>query len=317
MKNNISNIEWIIPDKNEKQILHCIINDEFFQFTEMTQQESEFLTALIQRNKPKKLLEVGVSSGASSVVILNAIKDFAESMLYSIDLNQSCYFNNELKIGHLVDKYKNLKTKWELYINGFSCRFLEEIGNGIDFCLIDTTHTNPGEILDFLMVLPFLREDAILVLHDVKLNTQTSLARQYAITNSLLMSAIKGKKVLHGNFQVSDGNKYNQKIGNTYFPNIAAVKLDSDSLKNVFDIFNLLTIKWEYLPDKNDYNEMVAYFAQFYDEYYIDYLNKVFEYHNLCFIMAQERKDNAPQHKQGLKIQLRRIIKRIIEKGRK
>ena len=33
--------------------------------------------------------------------------------------------------------------------------------------LIDSAHFEPGEILDFIMVLPFLTEEAIIVIHDI------------------------------------------------------------------------------------------------------------------------------------------------------
>ncbi|MDR2427433.1 MAG: hypothetical protein LBD19_00585 [Endomicrobium sp.] len=81
---NISNIEFLIPTQNETQHLNTL-NNAFTQISEMTQYEREYLNALILRNKPKKLLEIGVSAGCSSIVILNAIKDVQSSKLYSID----------------------------------------------------------------------------------------------------------------------------------------------------------------------------------------------------------------------------------------
>jgi hypothetical protein len=33
--------------------------------------------------------------------------------------------------------------------------------------LIDSAHFKPGEILDFIIVLPFLKEEAVIVIHDI------------------------------------------------------------------------------------------------------------------------------------------------------
>ena len=48
-----------------------------------------------------------------------------------------------------------------------SCNFLEDIGKDIDLCFIDTTHCSPGEFLDYLQVLPFMKRNGIIVIHDI------------------------------------------------------------------------------------------------------------------------------------------------------
>ena len=57
--------------------------------------------------------------------------------------------------------------KWNLKTGILACEFIETIGNEIDLVFIDTMHTTPGEMLDWLMALPFLKEEAIVVLHDI------------------------------------------------------------------------------------------------------------------------------------------------------
>jgi hypothetical protein len=107
-----------------------------------------------------------------------------------------------------VDNYSYLKEKWKLYTGGLALKFIQEIGNEIDFCLIDTRHVNPGEILDFLMVLPYLSENCIVVFHDVNLHTNRGKnCNDWSITTNLLTSAIYGKKYLQGNFRQDDLNK--------------------------------------------------------------------------------------------------------------
>jgi hypothetical protein len=108
-----------------------------------------------------------------------------------------------------------------------------------------------------------LTDDAILVFHDVKYHT--TQRTQAGITNNLLMSSITGEKILQGN---------SLKV----FPNIAGIKINLATKKNIFEIFNLLTIKWSYLPTDEQEKEIIAHFAKFYDKYYLDYLKNVFAY---------------------------------------
>ena len=93
---------------------------------------------------------------------------------------------------------------------------MDEIGGDIDFCLIDTLHTIPGGILDFLMVFPYLKNDAIIIFHDINLHTSDFHERQWDIPNGLLMSTIVGKKYIQGNFSKTDNNNGIK----TNFPNI-------------------------------------------------------------------------------------------------
>jgi hypothetical protein len=99
-----------------------------------------------------------------------------------------------------------------------------------------------------------------------------------AITNNLLISSISGKKYLQGNFT---------KSGRFSFPNIAAIKMRHDTKSNVFEIFNLLTIKWTYFPAARQQKEILSWVEKYYGDtdvdvegggYYINYLKDVFVY---------------------------------------
>jgi predicted O-methyltransferase YrrM len=283
-----ANIDFIVPQHEENIILDRLDNS-YIQISEMSDSERSFLNALILRNKPKKLLEIGVSGGGSSIVILNAIKDFSESKLYSIDLLDTWYKTGVEKTGYFVDNYPELKASWELYTGGLALKFMDIIGKDIDFCLIDTAHYNPGEILDILMVLPYLKDDAIVVFHDVKYHT--GFRTQAGITNNLLMSSITGTKYLQGNFTGQEDR--------VCFPNIAGIRTNKTTKENLFEIFNLLTMKWTYLPTDIQQGDIISHYEKYYNNYYIDYIKDVFEYQKNCF-----KNDN--------KYWLKNIIKRIL-----
>jgi hypothetical protein len=57
-------------------------------------------------------------------------------------------------------------NKWTLFKGGVTSEFIEKIGGNIELAFIDTVHVTPGEKLDWLQVLPFLKEEAIVVFHD-------------------------------------------------------------------------------------------------------------------------------------------------------
>ena len=188
---------FVRSTEEESKVLNEIL-DGITVNSEMSLLDKEFLNSLLLRLKPKKILEVGVAAGASSVIILNAIKNNKNSRLYSIDFAKRWYRDEFYESGFLVNKYyPKLSDKWKMYSGDYAFSFMEEIGGDIDFCLIDTTHAVPGEILDFLMVLPFLKEHAVVVFHDTALNV--ALGGNNGYVNLILMSAISGMKLLPKN----------------------------------------------------------------------------------------------------------------------
>ena len=63
-------------------ITQKIINESYWL---LTLEHAYLINGLIRKHKPKNCLEIGVANGGSSILILNAIKDFPESILISID----------------------------------------------------------------------------------------------------------------------------------------------------------------------------------------------------------------------------------------
>ena len=117
----------------------------------LTITDMKFINGMIRKYKPKKILEVGVASGGSSAIILNAIQNIENSHLYSIDKLTNAYLNEEKETGWIVkEKFSNLMNKWTLYTGGITSNFIEKIGGDIDFVFLDTVHYAPGEWLDIL-----------------------------------------------------------------------------------------------------------------------------------------------------------------------
>jgi predicted O-methyltransferase YrrM len=279
-------IEIVIPSQSENDILNRL-DDSYKKIVQMSNDDLEFLNALLIRENPRVVVEIGVADGGGSIVILNALKNIQNSKLYSIDLNEKLYHHSNKfiteKTGYFVGNYPDLKENWKLYTGGLALKFLDKMvaaGDGregyvdnkkIDFCILDTVHFNPGEILDFLMVLPFLKDNAMVVFHDIKFHTN-KIEHQNGITNCLLLSSIAGKKYLP-----------EENFNSVAFPNIAAIKLDKNTRMHIFEIFNLLTLQWFHMPDEYQQNEIISFLEKYYDKYYIKYLKKVFNYQKIMW----------------------------------
>ena len=229
---------------------------------EMSNVEKKFLNGIIRKQKPKKILEIGVAAGGSSSIILNAIKDIENATLYSIDYSTPYFRDKSKKTGYVVNEYfPHLANKWKLYTGGVSAKFIEEIGSEIDICLLDTVHANPGEILDLLTIIPFLKKDSIIILHDTILHSYYSKNAIYNhYTNGTIFSCLKGEK-----YMSNEG--FFKNIGN-----IGAVQLNDTSFNedNIYSYFFLLTLPWTYMLN----NEDISYYEKI---FYKHYSKKIFD----------------------------------------
>ena len=135
---------------------------ETFGCSQMWENQREFLNGVVRKFRPKKIVEIGVNKGGGSSIILNAIQDIENAHLYSIDLSDGSHIGTCVK--NLFPQFLN---KWTLFKGDVSAKFMEQIGNDIDMVFIDSAHFEPGEILDFIIILPFLKEAAIVGFHDI------------------------------------------------------------------------------------------------------------------------------------------------------
>ncbi len=293
--NSRTGLKIIESNEAELSIMNSL-GEDYKNYSEMSNQDRAFLNTLLLRKQPKKVLELGVSMGGSSVMILNAIKNIQDSMLYSCDYNEKHYRIKDKNTGFYVDNFPELKNKWKLYCGGFALNYLDIIGADIDFCLIDTVHSNPGEILDVLMVLPYLKKDAIIVFHDTNLHLRTDIESDQ-ITNSLLMSVIKGEKLIPAN------KPYTSSYG-PCFPNIGAIQVNDSTFDFIYEIFNILTIRWSYMPSDNDIEQFTNFLQKFYGENYVEYFRAVVE---------RQRLYCAKQRKSSISQRLKKFCKKLVK----
>lgn len=289
----------LVSISQETKELLAQLDDKYVYVSEMAASEREFLTELILQYNPKKILEVGVAAGASSVLMLNAIKNNPDVEFHSVDYRTEYYRDANKKTGFIVDEYPELKDRRKFYSGDFVSKFLDEIGGDIDFCLIDTMHCLPGELLDFIMILPYLKENAVVVLHDTNLHT---FIQDCQYVNNMLLSVISGKKLILEEHEDKFYHNVLNVVYNLPFANIGAVVINKKiQIERIWDVFNLLTQRWNYLPTPEDLCEFRRFIKANYDLYYCQFFEKILTYQKTKYFSAKgfvaPKKPAAPQVK--------------------
>ena len=236
--------------------------------------QKEFINGIIRKFRPKKIIELGVNVGGSSIIILNSIKDLKNSHLFSIDIK------NDIYIGSCVENYfHNLTEKWTLFKGGIAAEFIEKIGKNIDLAMIDTSHFEPGEILDFLLILPFLKEEAIVIFHDI--DHQITYARGKNLRNEwapyIIFNIIRGEKYLP-----SGDGIFNKDIG--------AIKLEKNQKRFVYDYCRALGGQWQYFPEEKHIQIALKFFEKYYDNVCLTILKESIDF-NRQFVLDNPKKD--------------------------
>ena len=227
---------------------------------ELLGNEPYFINGIIRKFKPKKCLEIGVSSGGSSILILNAIKDIRNSFLISMDINNRFYRDPNLEVGYNVKNFPELLNKWKLFTGKQPHHFLEKLNIKFDFLFLDTVHSTPGEIINIIEVLPFLEENAIVIIHDITLHLSTK--EKFHPSNILLFSGLVGKKIFIPNNEQG-------------FENIGAILLGPNQYKYYKNYFLLLCSPWEYFPDEKHIKELKYFISKYYkNKIYLDLFKK-------------------------------------------
>ena len=230
--------------------------------------EYYFINGIIRKHKPKKCLEIGCARGGSAVLILNALKDVSNSFLISLDYNTQLFDDRKKNTGYIVNKYfPELKRNWKLFTGELPHKFLEQMNINFDFVFIDTSHYTPGEIINLIEVMPFLNNNAIVVVHDITWHYRcifSNLVKEvkFTPTQIYVISTLVGKKVL---FQPNE----------TIIGNIGAVFLEKHQENYYLNYFLLLLSFWEEMLSKNQINDLRRFIKKYYKkEIYLKIFNQ-------------------------------------------
>lgn len=230
--------------------------------SEMSGRQLAFLCGLIRQEQPKKILEIGVSSGATTAVLLNCISMLnLKTEIYSLDLAENYAYDKSKKVGYVIEEYRTLsqsKQPHTLFTGAYAVEKLDAIGDHIDFLILDTVHKLPGEILDFLACYPYLERSAVVVLHDITLNHFGNNDRE------LVRNANDyATKIL---FDVAAADKFIDIDRNNALSNIGAFKMNDDTSKYIENLFSVMSITWTYRVSEEELHLYRDFYARYYSE---------------------------------------------------
>lgn len=255
-----------------EKICNKIISEENKNYSEMTVFQQAFLCGMIKENKPKKILEIGVAAGGTTAVMLSCLKmlDF-NSEMYSVDICEKWYRTGESETGFVAKKFMNQivgNTKHKFLLGKAIPYIIDEIGKGIDFLILDTTHAMPGELLDFLICLPYLEDGCVVILHDVMENHMA--CNDNEISTKLLFNLVQGDKWY---MQEDELDAFG-------YSNISAFRVDKKMHENINSLFFALTFSWMYLLEDVDAKKYEELLGKHYGYEYMENFRKILELQN-------------------------------------
>jgi predicted O-methyltransferase YrrM len=266
-------IETLCPSSSE--------TDPFDYIIGMAQEETAFLCGLLREKRPAKLLEVGVNKGGTTAVILKALDMLqAKARLISVDINPDVYAKE------LLNRFPTLTDRWELKCGRDVSAYLEEIGSDIDFCILDTAHYLPGEVLNFLCILPYLKIGATVIIHDqmVHFSTHHPFIQQCGssatVACRVLFDTVVGEKLVPS-LKQDNGLKA---------PNIAAFTVTEDTRKYIHHILSSLMLPWRHLPSREYLSDVVRSLKRNYPQHYVDYFIEVVQHQTTYHLNSKELK---------------------------
>ncbi|WP_165079356.1 MULTISPECIES: class I SAM-dependent methyltransferase [unclassified Desulfovibrio] len=231
---------------------------------ELSAENCMFLAGLIKRFRPKTLLEVGVSAGGSSALLLHILEKLGlESEVVSVDLAERWYLDNTLATGWAAAKLYPDKKNWHLHTGKYLPEIIEKLNIEFDFCFLDTVHRLPGELLDYLVVLPFMHENGIIAMHD----TALYYWKEGALATRVLFDACVGKKITPPQLTPNDAN-------------LCALQITEDTYAHVENIFSALSMPWGRFITTGQLHIYHDFFKKYYGEEAAEWFSRIWKWNN-------------------------------------
>lgn len=173
----------------------------------MTITEISSLCYLVAARRPRKILEIGTFQGLTT---LNMAMNVSEAEVHSVDLPPDVHIGStqfataDDAIISRRGKYYYTETPaakriHQHYGDTATFDFLGEIGNAVDFCLIDAAHSYEYVRNDTAKVLPLMKENGLVLWHDYGRNDFLASPKNiWGVTRFLHEIASVGVGILQG-----------------------------------------------------------------------------------------------------------------------
>lgn len=212
--------------------------------TELSNDSLSFICGVIKENKPHKIVEVGVSAGGTSCVIMKCLENLnLDSKVYSVDLAYTYHYNELKPCGYQLQDAQPYLTNINNNILMLGKTIAEQIdkimedGKKIDMLILDTIHYLPGELLDFIVCMPFLAKKACVICDDL-LFAHEGENTQALATKVLFDTVVADKLILKGK----------------RYENLMGFQLNEHSWMYKENYFSALFSPWWYYPSEEIIN---------------------------------------------------------------
>jgi predicted O-methyltransferase YrrM len=141
------------------------------------------LFTLVRAFDPKVVLELGTAAGATVANICA----LSQAQVYSVNAlpeqisgNNVTYVLEKDEIGHVYRDHGFGERVFQIYENTKYMSFTDYLPlRSVDFAIIDACHDTDYVVSDFLKILPVLKNDAVVLFHDVHPNMKAHLRSSY------------------------------------------------------------------------------------------------------------------------------------------
>jgi predicted O-methyltransferase YrrM len=135
---------------------------------EITTIDAMALAGVVRRRGANTIAEIGVATGFSSAILYAACRsNGGRPAVYGFDLSESLYYDARRKTGDAFYEILGDAPGYSLTV-GISSAGVSGLP-AIDFLFIDACHQHPWPALDLLSLSRFLKQGAVVGLHDIEL----------------------------------------------------------------------------------------------------------------------------------------------------
>lgn len=167
-----------MPPSGEVDFLLRILQRPAQYYGAIGVSDVQFLTAFIGILAPRRVIEIGTSTGFSAIIIAGALSrqhsnDAGAAFVDTVDFRRQCMIDETQPTGFEIPTLvPELARMIRLHVPHDSS-FVRELvqPNELPIIFIDADHRHPRVLLDVLRVAPYVRNGGWIVLHDVELGT--------------------------------------------------------------------------------------------------------------------------------------------------
>lgn len=239
--------------------------------------DGAFLAGLVLTEKPKKIIELGVASGLSTVIMLNALTEakITDFSYYGVDIAERCFYDQNYATGQVIFELipRPIVTP-TLLLGKVAADVVNDIGAGIDFAFVDAHHGHPWVTLDVLTLLAFLKPNSWVALHDISLSLKS------------VDHANRGPKYLFDSWP-------DLKIYSAEAPSmIGAVWIGNSTEKYLTYLLDLLYTPWELCIEQHFLDSIIEIISANYGVTWAEKFGRAMELGNYIWNMTYRRSDN-------------------------